>query len=336
MDVENPKIWLDLTNPPHVNFFRPLIPGRALILTTRRYANLSKIVEEYKLPFKTYGGHYGRFLPAKVMGFASRSLSMAIRLPRFDLAMSHGSPSTVHIARLRRRPSVWFYDMDIPTLAARTSLPRLTHVVTPDCIPIDTLVKIGARKRSIVQYPGFKEEVYLADYRPDDSFLSRIPFREYVVLRGEAYLAEETGATGSQLLPNILTLLAKEGINVLFFPRYEEEREIISKFKNISIAPSGIDPLDACWFSRGVITGSTTFAREGAMLGVPAASFFPKGALFAVDKIMRSRGWISFSRDPKELLAHIVQTKRRTVDIAAFQKTKEKVIDILDGICESI
>src|SRR5881398_2613583 len=42
-----------------------------------------------------------------------------------------------------------------------------TRVVVPDTIPPDRLARYGATPPKLLQYPGLKEEYYLADFEPD-------------------------------------------------------------------------------------------------------------------------------------------------------------------------
>ena len=46
--------------------------------------------------------------------------------------------------------------------------------MTPDAIPPSRLARFGATGDKLAQYPGLKEEYYLADFEPDEGVLERL------------------------------------------------------------------------------------------------------------------------------------------------------------------
>jgi ABC-type spermidine/putrescine transport system permease subunit I len=48
------------------------------------------------------------------------------------------------------------------------------RVIVPEAFPADALRRFGARNGKVVRYPGFKEELYLAGFRPDASVLDEL------------------------------------------------------------------------------------------------------------------------------------------------------------------
>ena len=48
------------------------------------------------------------------------------------------------------------------------------RVITPDAIPPSRLARFGATGDKLLQYPGLKEEYYLADFEPDPTILDRL------------------------------------------------------------------------------------------------------------------------------------------------------------------
>ena len=58
------RVWIDITNSPHVLFFRPLIrlleeDGHEVELTTREYAQTVQLLELHGLPHHVLGPRHG-------------------------------------------------------------------------------------------------------------------------------------------------------------------------------------------------------------------------------------------------------------------------------------
>ena len=70
------KIWIDLTNSPHVPFFdhmiRELEKDHELLLTCRPLANTIELLEISGFPHHIIGKHYGQSAIKKVLGFIIR------------------------------------------------------------------------------------------------------------------------------------------------------------------------------------------------------------------------------------------------------------------------
>src|SRR5215212_10510023 len=92
------RIWIDLTNSPHVLVMRPVIRalerrGAQVHVTARAFAQTLGLLERFGIAHEPIGRHRGGRLAAKGVGLASRSLALArwARRRRFDIALGHGS-----------------------------------------------------------------------------------------------------------------------------------------------------------------------------------------------------------------------------------------------------
>ena len=61
------KIWIDLTNSPHINFFKHFIKdwekdGHEIILTCRDLANTIELIELNNWKYEVIGEHAGKNL----------------------------------------------------------------------------------------------------------------------------------------------------------------------------------------------------------------------------------------------------------------------------------
>src|SRR5690349_8382343 len=112
------RVWIDLTNSPHVLVMRPLIEdlrseGHEVEVTARRFAQTVELCERFGIEHAVVGHHRGGRLLAKAGGLVSRSLALArwARARRratgqpFDIALGHGSNDISVAAALLRVPS---------------------------------------------------------------------------------------------------------------------------------------------------------------------------------------------------------------------------------------
>ena len=140
------------------------------------------------------------------------------------------------------------------------------------------------KSERIHTFNGLKEQIYIADYVPEENFTRHFPFRNYILVRAESGQNLYTKNKNS-LVRQILIESYERNINVVFLPRYESDKLHAKGLKNIYIPPNPMNGLDLCYHSDAVLTGSGTLAREAACLGIPAVSFFPDSPI-NVDKYL--------------------------------------------------
>src|SRR3954447_22246563 len=92
------RVWIDLTNSPHVLVMRPVIEalrrrGDEVLVTARDFAQTLGLLERFQLDHTAIGHHRGGKVAAKSLGFAARSGSLVRWASgrRIDLALGHGS-----------------------------------------------------------------------------------------------------------------------------------------------------------------------------------------------------------------------------------------------------
>src|ERR671936_278611 len=132
------RIWFDMTAPAHPVVFRPVI------------ARL-------------------RAAGREVEALAGRTARMIAhgRRRRFDLAVAHGSNDLALAAAALRIPEVNMFDYEWATKQHQIGCRIARIVMTPDTIPPQRLRRFGVGPAKLRQYPGLKEEYYLADFEPD-------------------------------------------------------------------------------------------------------------------------------------------------------------------------
>jgi uncharacterized protein len=110
------RVWVDLTNSPHVLVMRSLIEamredGHEVEVTARAFAQTLELCERFGIAHAMIGRHRGR-VASKGLGLASRSLALTRWASgrRFDVALGHGSNDVTVAAGCSesraRRPSI--------------------------------------------------------------------------------------------------------------------------------------------------------------------------------------------------------------------------------------
>jgi len=110
------KIWIDLSNSPHVNFFAGMIKelqeDHEVLLTSRPLSNTIELLELYGLRYHVVGKHYGQSNLKKIVGFVVRIFQLYIFLKNkaVDVAISHSSFYSPVVARLLGVRSIYLND----------------------------------------------------------------------------------------------------------------------------------------------------------------------------------------------------------------------------------
>ena len=139
------QVWIDITNSPHVLFFRPLIrllqaDGHDVEVSTREYAQTLELLELHGIDHHVIGPRHGG------SGVVGKARALAARLPalrrfakprRFDLALAHGSHELTLAARSLGIPSATAHDYEFATLQHQLGLRAATRVVFPEAIPAE-------------------------------------------------------------------------------------------------------------------------------------------------------------------------------------------------------
>ena len=287
------RVWVDLTNSPHVLVMRPVIRalerrGADVLVTARDFAQTLELCERHAIACEPIGRHRGGRLAAKGLGLLSRSAALArwARGRRIDVALGHGSNDVTVAAALLRIPSATAFDYEWAKVQHTVNCRLARAVVVPDVIPPERLRPYGATPAKLRPYPGLKEEYYLADFEPDAAVLTELgldPARPIAVVRTppavSLYHRFENPLFGA-----VLERLRGEQTVVL--PRTPEQRAELDGF----IVPArAIDAQSLVAFADLVISAGGTMNREAVALGTPVWTTF-EGRMGAVDEALIAQG----------------------------------------------
>jgi predicted glycosyltransferase len=307
------KVWIDITAPAHVLVFRPLVAimrerGDEVEITARDYAQTLELLELHGLEADAVmGRHAGRsrLQKARAMTHRLSELRKWARDRDFDVALAHGSHELTISARRLGVPGSTTFDYEFATLQHQLGCRAATRVVVPDAIPPDRLRPYGVRPPKLVQYPGLKEEYYLADFEPDRSLLERFgvdPARVLVVLRPPPDVSLYHRHS-NPLFPQTLEHLGRsDDVHAFVLPRTEEQREYVRGLALPSvIVPDGaVDAQSLIALADLVVSAGGTMNREAAALGVPVYTTYG-GRLGGVDEELIRDGRLKPLTDPRAL-----------------------------------
>jgi len=293
------RLWIDLANSPHVPFFKALTKrfvsqGHEIDVTAREFAETVALARAAGFAPEVVGVHGGRAMSKKAGSLGSRAWALAAwaRKRKFDLAISHNSYSQILAARALRLKTITMMDYEHQP-ANHLAFRFASRIIVPASFPAERLRRYGARVGKVRRYHGTKEDVYLADFKPDPAFgeklyelgvnvdnvlvLVRPPAHEALYHRFQNTLFDEA-----------LTMLqSRENVQVILLPRNEAQRAMYSGKAIIPAAP--LDGANLIAASDLVISAGGTINREAAALGVPAASIYA-GRWAAVDEELVNEG----------------------------------------------
>ncbi len=334
------RICYGVKNSHEPLFFRSFIRhfgelGYEQSVVARDYIEVLPLLKQLGVPYTSIGRHFGGNKVSKFFGLVTNDLLLWLKAPPFDVSISHGNTYLIHASKLRRKKAITFTDNDI-SFNLRTYNRLVDYLFTPSAIPRAKLLQRGCREDTLVQYDGYKEDIYIADYKPDSEFPKQVPFDNFVTVRAESIHAHYVPRDTVSLVPELLKNFEAAGINVLFLPRYESDRDYAKGLKNVYMPPHPLNGLDVCYWSDAVLTGAGTFAREAAILGTPAVSFFPRQDLLAVDRKMVDEGLIVHSRDPELIRDYVLSTRKREADLDRSRQVQQAVFKKLEELLVSL
>ncbi len=332
----NVDIWFDFSNPPHVNLFRPMYEyfkhrGYDCFSTSREFVETSGLLEKYNIPYASYGKHGGKNRASKALNLLIRNFLLLKKVPQYKISIS-SSFEAPQVSWLRNSHSIIFDDNEL----APNWLygPFIRTVFAPSVIPLEKWARNGINPKKVIPYEGYKEDIYIADYVPDLAFPDSLPFKNYILLRPENIFAAYVPKNVSSIVPELVKQLTSKGYNILYLPRYEIDYEYVDQQDNIYIPDFPVNGLDASYFSTAVLTGAGTFAREAAILGKTAISFYAGNSLLSVDQSLVEKGLMLHTRNPDEIIEYLSGKlpQRGSSGFESSKKVKEAVFREIETI----
>jgi uncharacterized protein len=323
------RIWIDLTNSPHVLVMRPLIDamtadGHQVEVTARRFAQTLELCERFGIPHTVIGRHRGGRLASKALGLFSRSLELVswARGRGFDIALGHGSNDVSVAARLLRIPTATAFDYEWASAQHQVNCRLARAVVVPEAIPPERLYRYGAHGK-LRRYPGLKEEYYLADFEPDEAVLSELALDRdgpLVVVRTPPEVSLYHRFE-NPLFRRVLEWLAREDLQAVVLPRTRAQREEVRRLGAFTVPEQAVDAQSLVAFADLVVSAGGTMNREAVALGTPVYTTF-EGRLGAVDEALLREGRLRKLGDPREI---VVERRRAHGELRVRRNPRDLV-----------
>ncbi len=284
-----------MTASAHPVVLRPVINrlrdrGHEVHITARDYAQTLGLLQLQGLDYIAVGRHAGASRPRKVLALAQRTTKLYrwARSGDFDLAVAHGSNDLALAAALAGIPAVNMFDYEFAVQQHHIGCRLARRVITPDAIPPSRLARFGAKGEKLLQYPGLKEEYYLADFKPDTTILERLgidPGRVVVVVRPPPDVSLYHRKS-NPLFPSVLDYLGhRDDVQAVVLPRTEAQRQHVRALAlpSVVITEGAVDAQSLIAYSDLVVSAGGSMNREAVALGVPVYTTYG-GRLGGVDE----------------------------------------------------
>jgi len=315
MERNNKRVWIDIANTAEIPFFKPIISelsseGYHINLTCWKRGEVPELLNEMGFQARAILSDSSNPLK-KALSVGARTVLLNGLASKFDAVITMENVMPLPTAYLRGKPSIIILDNDVKLNSTQSIFQKMEnkvkkfakYVIVPE-VAYDEFAKFFGK--DILTFPGIKEHISISGYEPDPNFLDKIPFNEYVVVRPES-LSSHYVLEKRSIVPELLKLFNKEGINVIYLPRNKLERELARGY-DVYIPPKPLNGLDLAYYSKAVLTGSGTMAREAAVMGIPAVSFFPGKQLLAIDKYLVESDELLHSRDPEQIFEYVLSS----------------------------
>ena len=327
------KIWIDLTNSPHVNFFagmiRELQQDHEVLLTCRPLANTIELLDLYGFPYHVVGKHYGQNALKKIFGFMIRiwQLCFFLKSKGIDVAISHSSFYSPVVARLLGIRSIYLNDNEHAE-GNRISFIFSDQIMVPEFLDLEKVRRQWAKAEKIIRYPGVKEGVYLWYLQPkmSDGFkkIDNPNNKKVVFIRPEPWTAQYY--KGEHNFIDKLLIDLKDRFRLVLLPRGKDQERYYreKRFSGITVPETSISLADIMRECDLFIGAGGTMTREAAVLGIPTISIY-QDDLLDVDVFLIEKGAMIHKRnlDAEFVINFCEKIMKRSPDKELLNKGKE-------------
>lgn len=332
------RIWVDLSNSPHPLLFAPIADrlasdGHELLITARDNAQTVELAREIWPDVVVLGGESPRGRAGKGMSLATRTAALLrfARQRRPDVALSHNSYSQISAARLAGVRSVTAMDYEFQP-ANNLAFRAADRVLLPCALRTTAVSRQGASARKTRYYPGYKEELYIGAFEPNEAEVMRVdaalrsasirivvrtPPSRATYHRGENPLFWRLLHRFGRLDDAVCVVLA----------RHEEQRVAIENLglRSVVVPRTAVDSRSLLYYADYMFGAGGTMTREAALLGVPTYSLFA-GRLSAVDESLMREGRLRRLTTESDVPALAV-TSRERVPLTRIRERCSELVD---------
>ncbi len=307
------KIWFDLDNLPHVSLFRPVFEeletrNIKYLVTARDFNHTLEQLKYWNINHTAIGCHGGKNKFKKILNLFERSYHLKRYIKSFDnisLAVSHGSRTQLIAAKLMGINSIVMMDYEYTETKIFNYLS--TYMLIPKFIPKHRLSSVGINLKKVIRYNGFKEQIYLNNFKPDKNFRDQINISDeaiLVVIRPPALAGNYHDPKSEELLISGLNYFSNiENTICLILSRTSEDKDFIlsqiATSNKIRFLDKQVDGLQLLYSADITVSGGGTMNRESALLGTESYSIFT-GRRPYLDEYLEKQGKLTFINKPDD------------------------------------
>ncbi|MBI5617976.1 MAG: DUF354 domain-containing protein [Gammaproteobacteria bacterium] len=295
------NIWIDITNSPHINFFRQFVgemrTDHEIIITCRDLANTIDLISREGWAYHRVGRHYGAASMAKLLGFPIRIFDLVrfLRSKAIDVAISHSSFYSPLSARLLGAQSLYINDNE-HAMGNWLAVPPASVVLLPEFLEDYAIKSHWPSFSRLEYYPGVKEGIYLWNSKAVRIVADRPRIgsgRRQIFFRPEPWTAQYY----SRKTDHVDALIQEIGTqhDVLVLPRSSAQTEHYRapRFQGVVVADQPLSLEEIAGRCDGFLGAGGTMTRELALLGVPTFSLYQDLPLRADEYLVR-RGMMRY------------------------------------------
>jgi len=277
------RVWVDaLTSKQGVLLgvlARELLSlGFDVLVTCREYEFTCKVLEYLGLDYIAVGRYSEGDPYSKVFEDAVRMSALVNIVRKFspEFLVAYPNPSAARVAFGVGVRYIALTDSPHSTIPSRLSLPLADTVIFSDCIPrSEILTYVSERFTKVLTYRGVDEVGWVKRLKPSEDEVRVLGLRpwDYVVFRPAEEMA--TYYRSLSLLPpdKVLDVLAGLGYDVVLLPRYSKHVNL--RREGVIVLEKGFSGPSLTYYSRLVVSGGASMAREAALVGTPAITYTP-------------------------------------------------------------
>jgi uncharacterized protein len=334
------KIWADMSGPAHVLVLRPIIErlrdrGHEVLITSREYTQTEELLELHHMEHTSIGKHGGASRVRKLMRLIQRTGKMRRygKGAGFDLAIAHGSNDIAIASRLLGIPEANMHDYEFAVAQHQVGCRLAKRVIFPDSVPPERLKRFGVGPEKLFQYPGIKEEYYLADFEVDQDALSKLgvdPERVVVVVRPPPDVSLYHRKS-NPLFPQVLARVGSDpGVHAIVLPRTPAQREYVLELAlpSLIVPEHAVEAQSLVALADLVVSAGGTMNREAVALGTPVYTTYG-GRLGGVDEALIRSNRLRPLTDPRAL-----ELEKKTTQGERTRRDPNLLVDLMLGAAE--
>jgi hypothetical protein len=325
------NIWVDITNAPHIIFFKDYITqwklqGHKVLVTARDLSGSLELLKKNDIEFVEIGQHYGSSKLQKVKGLFVRCLQLRKYLAdkSINVAVSQSSFYSPLVARLLGVRSVYTNDNEF----AKGNL--IANIFADQIVYPESLKPLLADsffKQKFSYYPGTKEGIYLNNLKLPAKLENSI---KHICIRPEPWTAQYH-QRDDKVLVELLKGLAKDS-EVTILPRDKNQTAFFESLvlSNVKVLKQPLSLGEIYQQFDFFIGAGGSMSRELAFVGLPCLSMY-QGELLSVDKSLISAGIMNHHKLPtaeliNEFLAESKQDIANVVNELREQGVKARQV----------